>query len=824
LVHALQEAWLMPLRRSPRLLAAVLVTFAAVPAAQAVASPSGVVISELRTRGAGGANDEFVELANAGSTPVDVSGWRLQGCAAGSGAASDRTTIPAATTLAPGAHLLFVNAAATGVGAGADATYATGFADTGQSGIRIVDAGGAVQDGAGLTTSPCREGTGLADAFPAANTADNAFGRAAAGTQDTGDNAADFSGPQAPGPQRCGCVGTAAPSVTTIGAIQGPGAASPKTGQDVTVEAVVTGIDDEKGASISTGSLRTFPGDRGLFVQEEPADDDGNPATSDGIFVGFVDHPRDYPVGTRVRITGRVAEQFGFTQINEAIGKEPEALGAAAPEQTPAPVTIDPAAAAAQDATDRPYYESLEGSLVRLATATANSGGTTKFGELFLTPGTAQDRVFRTEAQPDLVATDADGGAHDPANPLIAPLESDTLVNADLFDRVDDVRGPLAFSFSNYKVMVQEGAEPTVTHGPTPFPFTMPAATDEQVRLASFNVENFFGEGGSLDGRDISAAEYADKRDKIVDAIGGRLSRPDVVAVQEVADKAILDDVATRLGGYTAYLEEGNDDRGIDVGFLVADGVQVGAVVQHGKDALNPTTARCSDVAGHLFDRPPLSIDVVAKGLKVTIFSNHFASKSAPDACREAQGAYVRDLVKDVEARGGQAIVAGDLNAFEDESALTALQDGSTTLTNLWSRVPEQQRYSFAFNGHLQTLDHVLVTDGLDARVTDVRYAHFDNDYYDRQTPGDGHHVSDHDPPIVTLNPCTISGTPGRDVLIGTGGDDVICGLGGDDVLLGRGGADVLIGGEGRDVLVCGGDAGDRAIRDGRDQVVGCGP
>ena len=63
--------------------------------------------------------------------------------------------------------------------------------------------------------------------------------------------------------------------------------------------------------------------------------------------------------------------------------------------------------------------------------------------------------------------------------------------------------------------------------------------------------------------------------------------------------------------------------------------------------------------------------------------------------------------------------------------------------------------------------------------------------------PSGGHHVSDHDPPVVTLDPCTIKGTPRRDVLVGTRGDDVICGLGGDDVLVGRGRADVLIGGPG---------------------------
>jgi Ca2+-binding RTX toxin-like protein len=48
---------------------------------------------------------------------------------------------------------------------------------------------------------------------------------------------------------------------------------------------------------------------------------------------------------------------------------------------------------------------------------------------------------------------------------------------------------------------------------------------------------------------------------------------------------------------------------------------------------------------------------------------------------------------------------------------------------------------------------------------------------------------------------CTITGTPGADLLFGTPGRDVICGLGGNDVLDGNGGNDVLMGGPGADLL-----------------------
>ena len=48
---------------------------------------------------------------------------------------------------------------------------------------------------------------------------------------------------------------------------------------------------------------------------------------------------------------------------------------------------------------------------------------------------------------------------------------------------------------------------------------------------------------------------------------------------------------------------------------------------------------------------------------------------------------------------------------------------------------------------------------------------------------------------------CTVTGTPGPDVLVGTDGDDVICGLGGNDRISGGAGDDTLLGGDGDDVL-----------------------
>lgn len=540
-------------------------------------------------------------------------------------------------------------------------------------------------------------------------------------------------------------------TLTAIHTIQGAGATSPISGSTVTIQGIVTGHDDEIGFSVGTCS--SFPTDAGIYVQEEVSDYDTNPLTSEGIYVGGVAPRASYPIGTVVRVTGVVrdgtaAPAFGQTRI-DASGA-PVVLGTAV--LSPAEV-IDATTANAQSSA-KTYYEALEGMLVTLPVGVAQSGGTNKFGELFMVPGTAFTTLQRTDpAANGLIGTVDDAGSGNPANPLRPSGISTAFVAADHGDEIQSTTGPMHFSFSNYKIAVQPAAMPTVVAKGRAWS----APTNiVGIRIASFNLENYFPAGGSLDCGTVSVAEHAEKTSRLVDAIGVHLGAPDVVAVQEVVDLATLQGLATALGtagfgSYTAHLEEGNDNRGIDVGFLVKSTVAVNSVVQHGKTAANPTSATCSDISGRLFDRPPLALTFTAAAPvgQVTVYSNHFSSKAAPDTCRDAQAAYLAALVAALPP-GSKAIVTGDLNAFEDETPLANLVAG-TTLTNLWPAVDPESRYSFQFNGLLQTLDHMVVTDTVDPLVVDMTYAHLDNDFFDRDNPGDGRKVSDHDPPVLTL-------------------------------------------------------------------------
>jgi uncharacterized protein len=750
--------------RSRHLAASVVVLLAVLVAAvpASAASPSGVVISKLRLRTAASQFDEYVEIENTSSATVDLSGWQLFDCFTSGGTSrvgTDGDPLGAGTKLPAGQTFVFGKNAGDYTGT-ADATY--NFQVTEAGGFLIKDAGAVTQDAVGAPGTACAEGPGLT--FPTTG-ADFTFTRKAAGAglQDTDDNAADFGAPSgAANGSACGQPCEAPPTPLAIDAIQGSGATSPRNGQLVQITGVVIGVDNQQGVS---NFVNLDARQAGIYVETPTSAQDANPATSEGIFVGGLsaaDRSATH-IGQTVTVVGKVTELFNLTAI-DATGRTLAFSGPADRANLPAPVTIDPAQAAAQTAAtsgNRPYYESLEGMRVRLAVGTADSGGTNKFGELFLRPGTTRERVFRVASLPvgpaDLIKATQDAGSRDvdPTNPSRNP-DSRTRVNADLFDSVTDLVGPMGFTFLEYQVTPQPGEAPHVHRGPTRYPPFVPSQPRHTLRLANFNVENLFAAGMTDDGHTFTRAEVDAKTTRLADAIGNVLHRPDVVVTEEVAALAPLQQVAHKLHGYTALWKASTDARHIAVGLLVKRGVSISKVRQLAVTATTTLTG-CADnpVAGQpdkLFERPPLEVDVRKEGLSFTLIGNHLASQSHPEACRQAQADVLHDEAARLEAAGKQVMVIGDLNDFEDGAALTQnLVAPGVTLKNLWSDAPADNRYSFQFDGQLQTLDHIFVTDGLHAGVSDVRYVHFDNDYFERDETRHAAGVSDHDPPLVTI-------------------------------------------------------------------------
>lgn len=124
-----------------------------------------VLISEFRTRGLLGADDEFVELYNNGDIAVDISGWNLK-VKQGSSAETTLATINSGVTIPARGHYLLRKA---GTGnyslanyAEADQTYADSLADN--IGIALFSSSSTLIDAVGfssVTDASYREGTGL---------------------------------------------------------------------------------------------------------------------------------------------------------------------------------------------------------------------------------------------------------------------------------------------------------------------------------------------------------------------------------------------------------------------------------------------------------------------------------------------------------------------------------------------------------------------------------------------------------------------------------------------------------------------------------------
>jgi hypothetical protein len=154
---------------------------------------AGVVISEFRTRGPAGGNDEFVEIWNNSASSVNIGGWTLRGSNS-AGTNSIRATVAAGTTLGPGCYFLFVNTATSGYSGATpgNQNYTTGITDDG--GLAIADAGAVIVDQVGMSAgSAYKEGTTLAPTVTSINQSyERKPGGGSGNSLDTDNNANDF--------------------------------------------------------------------------------------------------------------------------------------------------------------------------------------------------------------------------------------------------------------------------------------------------------------------------------------------------------------------------------------------------------------------------------------------------------------------------------------------------------------------------------------------------------------------------------------------------------------------------------------------------------
>ncbi len=177
-----------------------------VKAAQVVPVTVGdVVISEFKTSGVNGQSDEFIELYNRTSSPIDIGGWKLRrsgSCSTGSpSTVTDVGTIPSGTILGPGKHFLIGGISYSDL-IEPDQTVIMSIADDGGMAIYYSD-NTTIIDKVGLcASSPFKNGTSLPSLGVDSN---KSYERKVGDIQDscvnTNDNFADFNALISPKPQ-----------------------------------------------------------------------------------------------------------------------------------------------------------------------------------------------------------------------------------------------------------------------------------------------------------------------------------------------------------------------------------------------------------------------------------------------------------------------------------------------------------------------------------------------------------------------------------------------------------------------------------------------
>jgi predicted extracellular nuclease len=571
-------------------------------------------------------------------------------------------------------------------------------------------------------------------------------------------------------------------AATPIHAVQGSGLATPMNDASVAIEGIVVGDFQQPG------------GFRGFYVQEEAADADADPLTSEGIFVfntSFAAAPGDV-----VRVRGRVTEFQGLTELTSVNAFVLCATGADVPAT---PVSLPVA-----NVTD---LERFEGMLVRFdqtltATEVFNLG---RFGEVSLSgagrlytptavaaPGAAAQAVLAQNNRSRIILDDGDNQQNiDPTRYPQGGLSAGNTLRVG--DTLSSLIGIMDFRFTAYRI------QPI---GPISWIHTNPrTATPPDVggnlKIASFNVLNFFngnGMGGGFPTSRGAETPFELQRQLAKEVSALMKIDADIVGLMEIEnDAAPHSAIEDLVAGLNAAMGAGTYSF-INTGVIGTDEIKVALIYKPA--AVTPLGAYRTLTSGvdprfiDTLNRPSLAqtFEDVFTGQKLTVVVNHLKSKGSactgdPDIgdgqgnCNQtrtaAAAALASWLATDPTGSGDpDFLIIGDLNSYTFEDPVTTLT--TSGYTNLVRQFDGLVAYSYVFNGESGYLDHALASQSLVSQVTDVVDWHINPDeptVLDYNTnfktanqvntfysPGP-YRSSDHDPVIIGLHLATTAGT-----------------------------------------------------------------
>lgn len=575
-----------------------------------------------------------------------------------------------------------------------------------------------------------------------------------------------------------------------ISAIQGAQTLSPLVGEVVEVEARV--------------SARFIDGLGGFYLASEANEQDGDAMTSEGVFVRY-DQPFDAPVGSRVRVRATVAELGAAPDTQTALIEVSQLMRCEGKPVTLPPVAI---AAAGSEAND---WERHEGELISIAGPLSLVGNDDllRHGTLIVSfdgrdytpterhpPGPEARGLDSANAATRLVLDDARREEF-PKRLWHLP----ELLSAEAPYRVDsqisEISGVLEQHEGEYRVQLVAplGA---VTQAPRP---GKPPEVDGDVRVASFNVLNFFNGDGAGGGFPTERGarnpeSLARQTAKIIAALDALDA--DIVALMEVENDGFgatsaLAELVQRLN--RARGKERGDYAFVNAGVerVGEDPIRVALIYRQSR--VRPegeaVFTREGPFAGA--SRPPLAQRFVAGDFEFIVVANHFKSKGCQDAegpdrdQEDAQGCFNASRVESarvladwlatdpVHAGHDRILLVGDLNAYGSEDPVRHLV--SRGYVDAVATHMSEPAYSYVFRGQSGRLDHALVSASLAAHIGSAGEWHinadespafeYDQPEYDRRAlktryRPDMFRSSDHDPLLIglRLTPQVVAPTP----------------------------------------------------------------
>ena len=328
-------------------------------------------------------------------------------------------------------------------------------------------------------------------------------------------------------------------SAIPIHTIQGSGTASPFASQVVTTIGIVTGVKSN-----------------GFFIQAPDAEADGNPSTSEGVFV-FTSSPlpASAALGNSVAVMGTVQEFIPSADLNSPpvteIAGSPTVSLLSSGNPLPASVTLT--AADTSPAGSIQQLEKYEGMRVHVNSLTViaptqgtvnESNATSTSNGVFYGVVTGVARPFR---EPGLETPDpAPAGSpccipRFDANPERLRVDSDGLTGGAKLDvttgvTVTNLTGPLDYAFRAYTILQDSppAPQPGVSGNISAIP--VPVADADEFTVGSFNMERFFDtvDDAGISDVVLTVTAFNNRLNKASLAIRNVMRTPDIIGIEEM--------------------------------------------------------------------------------------------------------------------------------------------------------------------------------------------------------------------------------------------------------------------------------------------------